>query len=133
MSKILKNNTAGNIIINDTGVTVLASSSYTIPPQDYLLWAASSDIITKVGDSLIVVNDGSYDLSISAGIDLIKGIFPSSVSITGETTVTVNAETASENIAAATILNDILIELKIINKAISLSLLNGDRICEEDV
>lgn len=58
-------------------VTIPASpGSYTIPPQDYLLWAASSDIITQVGLGDIVVNDGSFDLNISDGIDLIKGIYP---------------------------------------------------------
>lgn len=76
MSKILKNNTASPVDVTDTGVTVPASGQYTIPPQDYPLWAASSDVITVVGDSTLTVNDGSSDLTISDGIDLIKGLFP---------------------------------------------------------
>lgn len=75
MSKIVKNNTGGNISVSDTGVTVNASSQYTIPPQDYLLWAASDNIVTEVGAGNLIINDGSIDLSISDGIDLIKGLF----------------------------------------------------------
>lgn len=76
MSKIVKNITGSPINIVDTGVTVLASSQYTIPPQDYLLWAASDNVITHIGSGDIVVNDGNVDLSISDGTDLIKDIFP---------------------------------------------------------
>lgn len=81
MSKILKNTTAGAITITDTGGVIIAASpgTYTIPPQDYLLWAASSDIITYLNDMAtpsIVVNDGSVDLNPSDGMDLIKGLFP---------------------------------------------------------
>jgi hypothetical protein len=83
MAKILKNQTVGGISIIDTGVTVPGSGQYTIPAQDYLLWAASSNIVTQVGAGNIVVNDGSTDLSISDGIDLIKGLFPSKIKIQG--------------------------------------------------
>lgn len=79
MSKILKNNSGSNIDISDTGITINNGSQYTIPPQDYLLWAASSDAVTFIGASSLVVNDGSSDLSISDGVDLIKGIFPTTV------------------------------------------------------
>ena len=82
MSKILKNNTASPITVTDVGSVVIPASpgSYTIPPQDYLLWAASSDVIgfvsTPVATPDVTVNDGSVDLNISDGIDLIKGLFP---------------------------------------------------------
>lgn len=82
MSKILKNNTGSAITITDVGSVVIAASpgTYTIPPQDYLLWAASSDIITYLNDASptpsITVNDGSVDLNPSDGMDLIKGLFP---------------------------------------------------------
>jgi len=77
MAKILKNQTGSAIDIDDTGVSVPASpATYTIPEQDYLLWAASSDIITEVGAGNIVVNDGSQDLSISDGTSLLKGFYP---------------------------------------------------------
>lgn len=82
MSKILKNNTGSAIVISDVGgVNIPASpGSYTIPPQDYLLWAQSSDIITYLNDASptpsITVNDGSFDLNPSDGLDLIKGIHP---------------------------------------------------------
>lgn len=85
MSKILKNTTISNISILDTGVTILASpGTYTIPPQDYLLWAASSDVISYIGSGDIVVNDGSFDLTASDGTDLIKGLFPKQIKITGD-------------------------------------------------
>lgn len=81
MSKILKNTTGSAITITDAGGIIIAASpgTYTIPPQDYLLWAASSDIITYLNDMAtpsIVVNDGSVDLNPSDGMDLIKGLFP---------------------------------------------------------
>lgn len=82
MAKILKNTTANPILIADTGVSLPTSpGSYVIPPEDYLLWAASSNIITHIGSEDVLVNDGSSDLSISAGVDLIKGIFPSKVGV----------------------------------------------------
>jgi len=81
MSKILKNNTANPVSISDVGQTVPASSQITIASQDYLLYAASDDVVTLVGNSTLTVNDGSNDLSISDGIDLIKGIFPTTVAI----------------------------------------------------
>jgi hypothetical protein len=93
MSKILKNDSGSNITVSDTGITINNSSQYTIPPQDYLLWAASSDVITEVGAGNLVVNDGSFDLSISDGIDLIKGIFPQSISINNDTTNPVKIDT----------------------------------------
>lgn len=76
MSKILKNTTGSTIAVTDVGVSIPANSSYTIPPQDYLLWSASSDVISPVGSLDIVVNDGSFDLSPSDGMDLLKGILP---------------------------------------------------------
>lgn len=75
MSKILKNTTNQTVSITDTGVSIPANGQYIIPPQDYLLWAASDNIITKVGEGIVIINDGSVDLSISDGIDLLKGIF----------------------------------------------------------
>jgi hypothetical protein len=78
LSKILKNTTASAIVVNDVGYVNIAASpgSYTIPPQDYLLWAASSNVITFIGAGDLVVNDGSVDLNISDGTDLIKGLYP---------------------------------------------------------
>jgi len=76
MSKILKNQTASPILIGDTGVSVPAfPTTYTIVPNDYPLWAASSDIVTSIGNGDIIVNDGSYDLSKAEGIGLIQGSF----------------------------------------------------------
>lgn len=82
MSKILKNTTGSDISIADTGITIAASpATYTISPTDYLLWAASDNIITEIGSGTIIVNDGSVDLGISDGTDLIKGLFPSNIDV----------------------------------------------------
>lgn len=77
MSKIVKNSTESDVAISDVGITVPASGQFTIAPQEYLIWAASNDIILLIGNGTLVINDGSSDLSISDGVDLIKGIFPS--------------------------------------------------------
>jgi hypothetical protein len=81
--KNLINTLGSDVFISDTGINILASSTYLIPPQDYLRWAASSDVIVKVGDGTLVVNDGTSNLSISDGVALIKGIFPSIVGLYG--------------------------------------------------
>ena len=81
MSKILKNTTGSAVPITDTGITVAASGQYTISATDYLLFAASDDVIVEIGSGVIVVNDGSFDLGISDGTDLIKGIFPTTVAV----------------------------------------------------
>lgn len=75
MAKILKNTTENTVFIDDTGVSIPANTEYTITPQEYLLWTASSSVIVKIGNGDIIVNDGSQDLSISDGIDLLKGIY----------------------------------------------------------
>lgn len=73
--KILKNTTGSDILVSDVGINLLANSSYTIPPTDYEMWAASSDIITFVGNGNVVVNDGTFDLAKAPGIGLLQGNF----------------------------------------------------------
>lgn len=75
MSKILENTTAIDVVLLDVGITIPASGSYTIPPTEYLFFAASSNVVTKIGNGTLIVNDGTSDLSISDGVDLIKGLF----------------------------------------------------------
>lgn len=73
MAKILKNTTASPISVKDTGATILASpGSYTIPPQDYLLWAASIDVVSFINAGSLVVNDGFNDLPAARGLVYIK-------------------------------------------------------------
>jgi hypothetical protein len=81
MAKIIKNTINSIVLVEDTGVSLAPLSNYTIPPQDYWLWAASSNVVTFVGDGTLIVNDGSEDLSISDGIDIIKGLFPTKVKV----------------------------------------------------
>lgn len=73
--KIIHNNTNTNILIADTGVTILANANYAIPSQDYTLWAASSDIITQVGNGNLIVNDGTNTLSKAESISLLQSNF----------------------------------------------------------
>lgn len=64
-------------MITDTGVTVPVSSSYTIPPQDYLTFAASSDSIRFLSDGSLILNDGTDDVTdLSQAIDILKGWCP---------------------------------------------------------
>ena len=70
MAKILKNQTGAAILIADMGVRLPASpATYTIPPQDFPLWASSVDIVSPVTGGSVVVNNGLADLLPSDGID----------------------------------------------------------------
>lgn len=80
MSKVLINTTTNPILISDTGIN-LPVGSYTIDPVNYLMWANSNDIVTRIGNGNVIVNDGSSNLSISDGIDLIKGYFPKKIGV----------------------------------------------------
>lgn len=79
MAKILQNTTASPVVLTDVGITVPASGNYTIPPTDYLLFAASSNTITQIGSGVLTVSDGSVTLSIASGTSLIQGLYPSEV------------------------------------------------------
>lgn len=85
MSKVIRNITVSPVTVADCGVTIPATSNYTIPSQDYPLWAASNNVITFVGAGTLIVNDGFIDLSISDGTDWIKNNFPTQISIRGDT------------------------------------------------
>jgi hypothetical protein len=77
LSKILVNPGGSDIFIADTGVLVTSASSYTIPPQDYAVFAASSDVIVALSNVSLILNDGSNDItSISNAVDIIKGWCP---------------------------------------------------------
>lgn len=82
MSKILINNGASDVEIVDTGVTVAAGDSYTIPPQDYPTFAASSDVIELLASATLVLNDGGDDITnLSQAVDIIKGWCPAGSSL----------------------------------------------------
>lgn len=74
MSKILRNDSGSDYVLTDVGVTVAAASSYTIPPQDYPAFAASSDTIKALADSFLILNDGGNDITeLSKAVDILKG------------------------------------------------------------
>lgn len=68
MAKSLRNTTGSPISINDTGITIPASATYIIPPQDYQLWAASTAAATLISSGTLVVNDGYDDLKPQTGL-----------------------------------------------------------------
>lgn len=86
MSMIAKNTTGSAITI--AGVEIAASGQYTIQPSERHLWASSDLLVQKVGSGEIVINDGSSDLSASAGLDLVKLIYPSVVDLKQKSAVT---------------------------------------------
>jgi len=84
MSKILKNTTVSIIDIPDTGISIPATpGTYVIPEQDYLLWAASVDIVAKVNSGDIIVNTGTVDLSATAGLRYLSYSERANVSLNG--------------------------------------------------
>lgn len=64
--KILKNTTGADITLRQ--VVIRAGSSYTIPPKRFDVWAADDVVDPYVTSGDIVVNDGTVDLSVAAGI-----------------------------------------------------------------
>lgn len=66
MAKVLKNTTASPIDLNYFGVQIPASTSYTVPPQDYLLLAttdAITEITSYINAGTIIVNNGTVDIT----------------------------------------------------------------------
>lgn len=91
MSKILRNLGATSIAIVDTGVTVAANSNYTIPPQDYATFAASSDTINYLALQNLTLNDGSTDVTnLSQAVDILKGWCPKAPAAVTVPNVTIN-------------------------------------------
>ena len=84
MPKILRNNTASPVIINDVGRTILVGGQLLIDAGEYPIYSRSSDVVSLVGDSSLIVNNGDIDLSISEGIRLIQGNFPEIVDVTNQ-------------------------------------------------
>lgn len=72
MTKILINSVSGEIEIPDTGITIGVSGLYEIPPQDYLLWDASLDVIEPIVSGYLTVNDGYVNLSANDGLRFLR-------------------------------------------------------------
>jgi hypothetical protein len=75
LSKIVKNTTISDITIASTGVTVPASGQYTIPQQDYLMWAdpdTITEITTDVNSGDLVINDSIQDLPAADGLEFLR-------------------------------------------------------------
>ena len=68
--RVLKNTTASDITIPDTGYTIPASGQLEVYPPDILLWAASAvggDLESYLDSGDVVVNDGVTDLIAAVG------------------------------------------------------------------
>lgn len=90
MSKILKNNTMSDILINDVGITLQASSSYTIQASESNIWADSEDVINELSSGDITLNDGLLDLSLSDAINHLRGYTSKLVTLSSTTPQGIN-------------------------------------------
>jgi hypothetical protein len=70
--KLLKNITASDVFITDTGTNIPALYTYVIYPNNYLLWAASNDAVTQINAGNLIGNDGFIDLSAALTIYMIQ-------------------------------------------------------------
>jgi len=66
--KILKNNSGSSVSIPDAGIVIPNASNYTINPNEFGLFAASTNTQTLVSAGTLVVNDGYDDLDKVTGV-----------------------------------------------------------------
>jgi hypothetical protein len=104
MHKILKNTTASDIFILDTGINLKASSSYEITQSEFLLWVASLDIISYINSGSVVVNNGSIDLSASEGIRALQ--YPDRITVKSNSTDVTRVATDINFTGSATVTDD---------------------------
>ena len=57
MVKKITNLFPGTLFIEDTGIPLEGYGTYEIPPQDYLYWHASEDIITAIEEGYVSISD----------------------------------------------------------------------------
>ena len=81
-TKLLKNNTAGVVSLNDITYDV-PTEGYTIPETSYHRFASSSDLITALSGATpdLTLNDGGVDLSLSDAVNHLKNIYPTDIDI----------------------------------------------------
>lgn len=75
MSKIVKNTTGSDVVLDRVGYVIPASSQHTIEVQEHLLWGnvdAISELTPHITGGTLVVNDGVQDLSVSDAINFLK-------------------------------------------------------------
>lgn len=101
--RILKNNTASPVVINDTGDTIPASGQLTINPLDYGKYEGSSDVLGPLTDqsqsptvSTLTANDGTFDLGLSEGVRLIQGGFSRPIADGSDPTIKANVYLRSD-------------------------------------
>ena len=75
MSHILKNQTLSDINL-DIGRVVPASGSLEIDAPNLFAFQKSNDVLTKLANGDLVLNDGVKDLGLSSALDHLKGFFP---------------------------------------------------------
>ena len=73
MAKILKNNTAQDVPIDDLGIVVAASGQRDIDDISINKVSTSDDLIALLADDTLTANDGTRDLSLSDAVHHLFG------------------------------------------------------------
>ena len=81
MSKIIKNQTASIVEVNDVGLSIPASGQLTVNPTDFDDFSSSDDIVELIGNGTLVVNNGDSDLGKSDGIRFVQGGFSNKINL----------------------------------------------------
>jgi len=93
--KRIKNN--DSISHTWAGQLITAGSYYTLQPTEYANWSMDAEVLSAIGSGIGIMNDGSNDLGVSAGIDLLKDFYTkpisSNISYQGSTTNSTKTET----------------------------------------
>lgn len=70
----IKNNTGSLVDISDIGISIPASSEYTVEAYDYQLIQASSDLITLINDDTVSILSETYELTNSESVTFVKSL-----------------------------------------------------------
>lgn len=93
MSKILTNNTANLLFINDVGIN-LPAGDYIIIPKDYSHWAQSNDLITQMANGNVTVSNGSRILGLAEATSFMQdGLLKSPFSVQSDSYVSTTSGT----------------------------------------
>lgn len=74
-TKIVKNTIGTDIVLKNAGVTLAASSSFTIDTSEYDLWGSPEvygEVTPYINNGTFVINNGTYDLTIAEALVYLK-------------------------------------------------------------
>lgn len=72
MAKKIKNTTGADVAITDIGITIPASSTYSLSVGDYPTFEQSTDLQTLINAGTLVGNDGLSDLTIAGSLQMFQ-------------------------------------------------------------